>query len=40
MAVLYSIARAWNEAAAFMQMARAFGMGFDEARPRVVLAFP
>lgn len=29
-----------NEAAAFMQMARAFGISFDEARPRVVLSFP
>jgi hypothetical protein len=29
-----------DESAAFRQMARAFGVTFDEARPRVVLAFP
>ena len=29
-----------DEAAAFRQMARAFGMSFDEAQPRVVLRFP
>jgi hypothetical protein len=29
-----------DEAAAFRQMASAFGMTFDESRPRVVMAFP